>query len=556
VASVTPRDDNSDDDDSGRSRPGGPRPGGPRSGGSAGRGIAAGLLAAFLALAVAQLVAGLISSASSPVVAVGQLSIDLTPPAVKDFAINAFGSHDKTVLVGGILVILAALAALIGVAAVRRLSYGMIGLGLFVLIGVVASVTRPDSSAGDALPTILGGLTAAIALRRLVAAVPHPPPPAVTRPPAPAPAPAPRPAARPAPPPTQPRRSFITTSAVVAGTALVAGAGGRLLGERGSVATARRSLRIPAPATSAPPVPVGADLKIRGLSPFITPNSQFYRVDTAIVLPEIPPASWQLRLHGMVEKELTLTFDDLIKRPLIEDYVTLTCVSNPVAGPYVGNAKWLGASLGNLLREAGIRPGASQLLCTSTDGFTSGTPASVVMDGRDAMLAIAMNGTVLPVEHGFPVRMVVPGLYGYVSACKWITDIEVTTFAEAHAYWTVRGWSQQAPIKTESRIDVPGGNGQIAAGAVQVAGVAWAQHKGIEAVEVRVDRGPWQEARLASVPGLDCWRQWAWTWQATPGNHMIESRATDKTGYTQTALQAPPAPNGASGYPQAFVRAD
>ncbi|HEY1622059.1 MAG TPA: hypothetical protein VGG25_30855, partial [Streptosporangiaceae bacterium] len=241
MASVTPRDDNSDDDDSGRSRPGGPRPGGPRSGGSAGRGIAAGLLAAFLALAVAQLVAGLISSASSPVVAVGQLSIDLTPPAVKDFAINAFGSHDKTALVGGILVILAALAAVIGVAAVRRLSYGMIGLGLFVLIGVVASVTRPDSSAGDALPTILGGIAAAIALRRLVAAVPHPPPPAVTRPPA----PAPKPAARPAPPPAQPRRSFITTSAVVAGTALVAGAGGRLLGERGSVATARRSLRIP-----------------------------------------------------------------------------------------------------------------------------------------------------------------------------------------------------------------------------------------------------------------------------------------------------------------------
>jgi DMSO/TMAO reductase YedYZ molybdopterin-dependent catalytic subunit len=560
VASVTPRDDNSDDDDSGRSRSGrprsgdpdsgSPRSGGPRSGSSAGRGIVAGLLAAFLALAVAQLVAGLISSASSPVVAVGQLSIDLTPPAVKDFAINAFGSHDKTVLVGGILVILAALAAVIGVAAVRRLSYGMIGLGLFVLIGVVASVTRPDSSAGDALPTILGGIAAAIALRRLVAAVPHPPPPAVTRPPA----PAARPAARPAPPPAQPRRSFITTSAVVAGTALVAGAGGRLLGERGSVATARRSLRIPAPARPAPPVPDGANLNIRGLSPFITPNSQFYRVDTAIVLPEIPPASWRLRLHGMVEKELTLTFDDLIKRPLIEDYVTLTCVSNPVAGPYVGNAKWLGASLGSLLREAGIRPGASQLLCTSTDGFTSGTPASVVMDGRDAMLAVAMNGAVLPVEHGFPVRMVVPGLYGYVSACKWITDIEVTTFADAHAYWTVRGWSQQAPIKTESRIDVPGGNGQIAAGALQVAGVAWAQHKGIEAVEVRVDRGPWREARLAGVPGLDCWRQWAWTWQATPGNHMIESRATDKTGYTQTALQAPPAPNGASGYPQAFVR--
>ncbi|MGH3396858.1 MAG: molybdopterin-dependent oxidoreductase, partial [Streptosporangiaceae bacterium] len=363
--------------------------------------------------------------------------------------------------------------------------------------------------------------------------------------------PAPRPEpARPAPP----RRSFIATSAFVAGTAVVAGIGGRLLGERASVSVAQKTLRIPPPVRPAPPLPAGTHFNIPGLSSFITPNADFYRVDTAIVLPEIPPSSWQLRIHGMVEKELTLTFDDLIRRPLIEEYITLTCVSNPVGGPYIGNAKWLGASLRSLLRQAGIKAGANQLLCTSSDGFTSGTPIEVTMDGRDAMLAVAMNGTVLPVAHGFPVRMVVPGLYGYVSACKWITDIEVTTFAASHAYWTVRGWSRQAPIKTESRIDVPATSGQLKAGPTTVAGVAWAQHKGVEAVEVRIDRGPWHEARLATVPDIDTWRQWTWEWPATPGQHLIEARATDRTGYTQTSLQAPPEPNGASGYPQVLVK--
>jgi DMSO/TMAO reductase YedYZ molybdopterin-dependent catalytic subunit len=290
------------------------------------------------------------------------------------------------------------------------------------------------------------------------------------------------------------------------------------------------------------------------LSSFITPNSSFYRVDTAIVLPEVPPSSWQLRIHGMVARELTITFDELIRRPLTADYITLTCVSNPVGGPYVGNAEWIGASVASLLREAGIRAGAEQLFCTSVDGFTCGTPVQTAMDGRDAMLAIAMNGTALPVEHGFPVRMVVPGLYGYVSACKWITDINVTTWADV-AYWAQpgQGWAQQAPIKTESRIDVPGASAVLKPGPTPVAGVAWAQHKGVAAVEVRVDSGPWHEARLAAVPDIDTWRQWVWEWDATPGTHLISARATDATGYTQTALQAPPPPNGASGYPTTSV---
>ena len=337
----------------------------------------------------------------------------------------------------------------------------------------------------------------------------------------------------------------------------IAGAGAligqRLAGPSSAVVHARTTLRFPPPAHPAPPLPAGSDLHIKGLSSFITPNRSFYRVDTAIILPEVDPASWQLRIHGMVQREITVTFADLLRMPLTEDYITLCCVSNPVAGPYIGNARWLGASLGGLLRSAGIQSGADQLLCTSVNGFTSGTPAQVVMDGRDALVAVAMNGAPLPVAHGFPARLVVPGLYGYVSACKWVTDINVTTFADAQGYWVPRGWSQQAPIKTESRIDVPNGSGPVTAGRTQVAGVAWAQHKGIDAVEVRVDRGPWHRARLAAVPGIDTWRQWVWDWDARPGTHLIEARATDATGYTQTALQAPPEPNGASGYPMVTV---
>jgi DMSO/TMAO reductase YedYZ molybdopterin-dependent catalytic subunit len=286
----------------------------------------------------------------------------------------------------------------------------------------------------------------------------------------------------------------------------------------------------------------------------VTPNSAFYRVDTALFLPQVSPDSWQLRIHGMVSKPITLSFHDLLRLPLVEDWITLCCVSNPVGGPYIGNAKWLGAKIAPLLRAAGIQAGAQQLLCTSTDGFTSGTPIQTVMDGRDALLAVAMNGAALPVAHGFPVRLVVPGLYGYVSACKWITDIKVTTWAGEYAYWAQRGWSQQAPIKTESRIDVPSlANTTLRAGPRQIAGVAWAQHKGIDAVEVRVDGGDWQQAKLAAVPGIDAWRQWVLDWDATRGNHVIEARATDATGYTQTAVQAPPEPNGATGYPTITV---
>ena len=554
---------------------------------------------AWVALGVGQLVAGIGRPQGSPVAAVGSAAIDRTPPAVKNFAISAFGSHDKTVLVIGILVVLAVFSAIIGIAAMRNLRYGYIGLAVFAVVGLAAALTRPDAVLWDALPTLIGALVGAYALKLLVraaggqaargtagpaqAAVSRParprgavPPPDFTVPadpaladdPDPDPASAdpawapsstdqPRPVsrARSGPPSREPprapwqpgRRSFLTAGVVALAAGGVGTLGGRTLSERSSVSTALAHIKFPKAADPVPPLPSGVDLGIKGLSSFITPDSSFYRVDTALILPQVAPQSWQLRIHGMVEREITIDFHELLKRPLIEDYITLCCVSNPVAGPYIGNAKWLGASLASLLREARPRAGAEQLLCTSVDGFTSGTPIATVMDGRDALLAVAMNGTPLPVAHGFPARMVVPGLYGYVSATKWVTDIKVTTFRGEFAYWAQRGWSQQAPIKTESRIDVP--LSSVSAGRTAVAGVAWAQHKGIDAVHVRVDRGPWQQARLAAVPGIDTWRQWVWEWGATRGTHTIESRATDATGYTQTAVQEPPEPNGASGYP-------
>jgi DMSO/TMAO reductase YedYZ molybdopterin-dependent catalytic subunit len=536
-------------------------------------GAAAGVLTAAVAMGVGQLVAGLTVAQGSPVLAVGQAAIDLTPLPVKDFAISTFGANDKNALVVGILVVLAAFAAVIGILAVRRLAFGLAGLAVFACIGLAAALTRPTATAAYVIPTLVGAAAGAFALTRLVRAAhgldsrpnrsagartpanelkpPDLPEPAEATPASSftyLPNPDDRSASRgPA------RRRFLTTSGVAVVTAAAGALVGRELITRHNVSAARAALRFPKPAVAAPPLPPGANLNIPGLSSFITPNSSFYRVDTALLLPQVDPATWQLRIHGMVQREVTLTFDQLLRRPLIEDYITLTCVSDPVGGPYVGNALWLGASLADLIRQARPLGGADQLLCTSVDGFTSGTPLQIVLDGRDALLTVAMNGQALPVEHGFPARMVVPGLYGYVSACKWVTDIEVTTFASAYAYWATRGWSQQGPIKTESRIDVPVGNSTIAPGRTPVAGVAWAQHKGVAAVEVRVDAGPWQQARLAAVPDIDTWRQWVWEWDATPGSHVLEARATDATGYTQTAVQAQPPPNGASGYPSAAV---
>jgi DMSO/TMAO reductase YedYZ molybdopterin-dependent catalytic subunit len=346
------------------------------------------------------------------------------------------------------------------------------------------------------------------------------------------------------------RRKFLAAAGATAVTAAAAGVGGELLlGKR-----FRRTLAAPAPARTPTleidpmkTLPPGEELTIPGLSPFFTPNPAFYRVDTALVVPQVAAGTWQLRIHGMVDKPVTVTFGELIQRPVVEHDVTLTCVSEAVGGNFIGNARWQGVLLADLLREAGIQSGADQIVMRDANGMTIGVATDPVMDGRKSLLAVGMNGQLLPAEHGYPVRVVVPGLYGYVSATKWVVDMELTTFGAFDAYWVKRGWSRQGPIKTESRIDVPKRHSTVTAGKVAIAGVAWAQHRGIEGVEVSVD-GVWYEAMLPAQDTIDTWRQWYYVWDAPPGQHVLQVRATDKTGHTQTAVVHKTEPSGATGY--------
>ncbi|TMR95385.1 molybdopterin-dependent oxidoreductase [Nonomuraea basaltis] len=552
-------------------------------------GALAGLVSGGVALGIAQLVAGFVGPETFPVVAVGDATVDLTPAPVKDWAIRTFGENDKAVLLGGVLVVLAGIAALIGVLARRRLAYGVAGLAAFGAVGVFAVLTRPDAGGIlDTLPTLAGAAAGAWALSWLVrraagvrgsrttaassrtgehssqttaseggGAGPDGPDGAAERDRL---VELDRRAERPAVMRSGAdlrafdRRRLLTG---VAGGVVVAGAAtvlGRQFGGRQAVDTARAGVALPRPATPAKPIPTGANLGINGLSPFITPNQDFYEVHTALVLPQVDPREWKLRIHGLVDRPVEITYADLLRMPLTEADVTLTCVSNEVGGGLVGNARWLGVRMADVLRQAGLRADADMLLSTSADGFTCGTPADVVMDGRDALFAVAMNGEVLSVNHGFPVRQVVPGLYGYVSATKWVVDIKVTRFDRDEAYWTPRGWSAKGPIKVQSRIDVPKSGDSLKAGRTTIAGVAWAQHTGIDAVEVRVDRGEWRQARLAEVPGPDTWRQWSIDWDATAGEHMLQVRATDAAGRTQTEQEAPPAPDGATGWHTLTVR--
>jgi DMSO/TMAO reductase YedYZ molybdopterin-dependent catalytic subunit len=342
------------------------------------------------------------------------------------------------------------------------------------------------------------------------------------------------------------RRKFLAAAGVTSVAAAAAGVGGELLiSKRFRVNPS--AVKLVPPVVKPKPLPKDTTLNIPGLSPFYTPNAQFYRVDTSLIIPQVPPSSWQLRIHGMVDHPMTITFDELMKMPMLEHDITLTCVSEGVGGGYIGNARWQGTLLADILRRVGIQSGADQIVMRDVNGMTIGVATDPVMDGRTSMLAVGMNGQPLPQSHGFPVRVVVPGLYGYVSACKWVVDMELTTFGAFSAYWVPRGWSQQAPIKTESRIDVPKVGHGVTAGRSTIAGVAWAQHRGIEAVEVSID-GSWYQAKLASQDTIDTWRQWYYVWDATPGTHTLMVRATDKTGHTQTAQVHGPEPNGATGY--------
>ncbi|CAM5635805.1 oxidoreductase [Streptomyces avidinii] len=501
-------------------------------------GAVSGLVAACAGLATAELAAVAVRPEASPVTAVGAAVVDRTPAALKEWAIRQFGTADKLVLTLGIVAALAAFAIAAGLLAVRHRPAGIALAAAFGPVGAAAALSRPEAAWTDALPSLAGGTAAAGVLYLLVTALHRP-----------------GPVSGAAGSEGMDRRGF--GRLVVGAVALSAGAGyaGRRLGAFGSAgATASRAdLVLPPPAVPAPPVPAGADLRLPGLSRFVTPNRSFYRVDTALVVPRVDADTWRLRIHGDgVTRPLTLGLRELLARPLVEHDITLTCVSNEVGGPYAGNARWLGVPLADLLREAGVRPPsqggpADQLVARSVDGMTLGTPVETVLDGREALLAVGMNGEPLPFHHGFPVRMVVPGLYGYVSACKWLRELRLTTFAAYDAYWVRRSWAPRAPVKTQSRIDTPRPSAELGPGRVAVAGVAWAQHRGIARVEVRVDEGRWREARLGEADGSDTWRQWVWPWEAVPGRHTLEVRATDGTGAVQTAERAGTVPDGATG---------
>ncbi|WP_407986952.1 molybdopterin-dependent oxidoreductase [Kitasatospora sp. CMC57] len=509
---------------------------------------AVGLAAAVVAVGAGELVAAFTGPDSAPVIAVGSAAIDLTPTPLKEYAVRTFGTNDKPVLLAGIQLTMAGLAVLAGLLAVRRRGLGAAVFVLFGGLAVWAALSRPVAGPADALPALAAGAVGAAALVLLAALVG---PPRAVAVPEDGPV-----SARTEPPSGGPPRRVLL--AATGGTVLLGGlalAGGRRLSDsRYDVSAARDAVRLPAPAVPAPPLPAGVGPGTPGLPPFVTPNRDFYRVDTALTLPRIDPRRWTLRIHGLVDRPLLITYDELLRYPLEELDHTLSCVSNEVGGPYVGTTRWLGVALPALLRRAGVRAGADQLVGRSQDGMTIGTPLESVLDGRRALLAVAMNGEVLPVEHGFPCRTVVPGFYGYTSATKWLVDLDVTTFAAHDPYWVKRGWDRTGAVRTASRIDVPAPFARVAAGDVTVAGTAWATHRGIAAVELRVDGGPWTQARLATDAGPDLWRQWSLTWSgARPGTHRLEVRATDGTGAVQTEDRASPFPAGATGWHSTVV---
>ncbi|WP_337831939.1 sulfite oxidase [Pseudonocardia sp. TMWB2A] len=489
------------------------------------RAVVTGLLGVGSALAVGDLVAGLVAPASSPFLTVGDQFVRLTPEWLKQFAIATFGTADKLALLTGMALVITGLAVAAGLLARRRPAPGV---AVVVAMGVTALVTTVSAPAFR--PVDLLAPAVALLVGPTVFLAVHA---AFTR------------AARDGLGAAAPlsRRRALSLAGGVAVVSLGATVAGRLLAAAPST-SGPAALALP----PAPPVPaLPPDATLPGAPAWLTPTADFYRIDTALQVPRVDAASWTLRVHGMVERELTLSLDQLRARRVVEVPITMVCVSNPVGGALISTARFTGVRLADLLAEAGVGPGAQQLLSTSVDGFTTGTPVDVVTDGRDALLAFGMNGEALPVEHGFPVRMVVPGLYGYVSGCKWITDIEVTTWDAATPYWAERGWAREGPVKTQSRIDTPVAGASVPAGRVVVAGTSWAPHVGITRVEVAVDGGTWVPARLGADVAADTWRMWRTEIELGPGEHTLRVRATDRTGTVQTEREQVSIPDGATG---------
>ncbi|QIM18600.1 molybdopterin-dependent oxidoreductase [Leucobacter coleopterorum] len=506
---------------------------------------ALGVTAAAAVLATAELCAVFVSPQSSPVFAMGSLAIDLAPLWVKETMISLFGTGDKAALFVILGIVLLAVATVAGIVEMKRRHSGVIVTVVVSLLALLAVLTRAEATAMWALPTLLGmalGIFVMLRGRRLLAdwieaagsrtaAIdPGDAAPSIATSPS--------------------RRSFVKFVALTSAAAVVVGIGSRLMNAgSAAVSAARSAIKLPKPALAAPPVPAGAELNVPGITPLFTPNDEFYRIDIALQVPRIDPADWELRITGLVDHPFSITYDELLALPLEEHVTTIACVSNEVGGDLIGNATWLGYPIRDLLAKAGPAADADMVLSSGPDGFTAGTPLETLTDPkRAAILAVGMNGEPLPTEHGFPARMIVPGLFGYVSATKWITTMEVTRFADAEGYWTPRGWSALGPVKTAARIDTPRPSQRVGSGTATIAGVAWAQHTGIKRVEVQIDEGEWQEATLATALSDDTWVQWSLPWNTEPGSHTARVRATDKSGKTQTETQAPPAPDGATGW--------
>lgn len=501
-----------------------------------------GVLALACALAAGHFVAAFVAGDASPYLAVGTSAVNLSPGWLKNFAIDMFGTHDKLVLLIGMAVVLVALAVLAGLLSRRSATVGTVLLVVLGLLGLAAVYTSPTTGAlalVAPLASVLVGVFVFRLLHRLARQ-------RGTAPDSDRDAPEGQ-ADTMAVSNTGRRRFLIGAGGALLGAGLAGGAGQLLLARNGAAASraAIGTLRTSHPAR---PVPSGAAFTNLGTPPFITPNRDFYRVDTVLRVPRVDATEWRLRIHGMVRNELTLDFDDIMAMPLVERTITMVCVSNPVGGEYISTAKFIGVELRDLLRRAGVHSGAEQLFSTSTDGYTAGTPVDVLSEPhRGALLAVGMNGEPLPFEHGFPARMVVPGLYGYMSATKWVEDMELTTWQARTPYWLKRNWARRAPIKTESRIDKPSGFDTVSAGSVPVSGIAWHPHVGIDKVELQLDDGPWHHVELGSEYTVDTWRMWHTTVEAKPGDHRVTVRATDKNGNTQTRERRGTVPDGATG---------
>jgi DMSO/TMAO reductase YedYZ molybdopterin-dependent catalytic subunit len=502
----------------------------------------AGAAAAAVALAAGEVPAAVSASRGSLITSVGNEIVDRYAASLKDLAVALFGQGDKAALITGIVVVSLGLGAVLGDVGRRRRWVAVAGFAAFGLVGWVAMVGDPGAGTDVATVSAAVAVTAGTgSLLVLLALLDRPVVDDTWR----------RAPGRPVhddPTVKAPdRRAFLVATGSVGVAAGLLAAGGRAIRGRSTVDAERLALQLPAPA-DATPIPSSGLVAVEGVSPYITPTEDFFRIDTALGTPQVPADSWRLRVDGLVDRPYEIGLDDLLAMDLVEAPVTIACVSNEVGGRLVGTARWLGVPLVRLLERAGPRPEATQVVGRSVDRFTVGFPTAAALDGRVAMVAVGMNGEPLPARHGYPARLVVSGLYGYVSATKWLSEIELTRFEDFDAYWVPRGWAKEAPVKTQSRIDVPRAGSSVAAGVVAVAGVAWAPNTGIDGVELRVDDGPWTPTDLGAVASDDTWVQWHLAWRATPGRHRLAVRATDRTGEPQTDLRQPPRPDGATGH--------